>query len=78
MQSFRGLRISRGDGTSGAGAYRYLQQPAQPLWQQAGLQLLPQQAPQAAFSFGAWAMAATERTTTSESNAIVRFMINLL
>jgi len=81
LPSLRDQRISREDGTAGAGATLYLQQPAQPLWQQVGLQAPPQQAPQAAFidlNCEVWAMAATDRTTTSESNAIVRFMICLL
>jgi len=78
LHSIRGLWISRADGTAGAGACSYLQQLAQPVWQQAGVQLPPQHAPQAVFSCEVCATAVTARTTTSESNAIVRFMIYLL
>lgn len=76
----RSTNQTRGWG-SGAGIHSYLQHSPQPCWQQAGLQLPAQHVPQAALAdliCEVWAMAATERTTTSESIAIVRFMICLL
>jgi hypothetical protein len=66
------------DGIAKACVYLPLQQSPQPLWQQVELQLPPQQVPHAAFmdlNCEACATAVTARTTASERNAIVRFMM---
>jgi hypothetical protein len=69
--------FSRRGGTSGAAAYLPVQQSPHTVWQQVGLQLPPQHAPQAAFAdltCEVCAKAVAAKTRASESITIVRFM----